>query len=41
LCTPAQAPDGNLPYTDGALQNAAQFDNKFPYLTTPLSGSPQ
>lgn len=41
LCTPAQALNGDLPYTDGALQNAAQFDNKFPYLTTPLSGSPQ
>lgn len=43
FCTDAdaQAPSGRLPYTDGALQNAAQFDNKFPYLTTPLSGSPQ
>jgi hypothetical protein len=34
------APSGQLPYTDGALQNAAQFDNAFPYLTTPLPGSP-
>jgi hypothetical protein len=40
LCTPEEAPDGTAPFTDGALQNAAQFDNKFPYLTTPVSGSP-
>lgn len=39
LCTPEDAPSGALPYTDGALQNAAQFDNQFPYLTTPVSGS--
>jgi hypothetical protein len=40
LCTPEEALDGQLPYTDGALQNAAQFDNQFPYLTTPVAGSP-
>lgn len=40
LCTPEEAPDGTAAFTDGALQNAAQFDNKFPYLTTPVSGSP-
>ncbi len=40
LCTPAQAPSGDLPYTDGALQNAAQFNASFPYLTTPIAGSP-
>ncbi len=39
LCKPEDAPDGALPYTDGALQNAAQFDDVFPYLTTPISGS--
>jgi len=39
LCTPEEALDGQLPYTDGALQNAAQFDNQFPYLTTPVAGS--
>ncbi|MEE9303777.1 MAG: DUF4331 domain-containing protein [Thiotrichaceae bacterium] len=39
LCTAEQAPSGNLPYTDGAIQNAAQFDEVFPYLTTPVSGS--
>ena len=40
LLPPADAPDGQLPYTDGAIQNALQFDNAFPYLTTPLPGSP-
>ncbi len=40
LCQPGDAPDGTLAYTDGALQNAAQFDNAFPYLTTPVAGSP-
>ncbi len=40
LCTPEDAPSGDLPYTDGAIQNAAQFDDVFPYLTTPISGSP-
>jgi len=39
LCTPDDAKNGDLPYTDGALQNAAQFDDTFPYLTTPISGS--
>ncbi len=39
LCTPEDAPDGALAYTDGALQNAAQFDAVFPYLTTPVAGS--
>lgn len=39
LCTPEDAPNGDLAYTDGALQNAAQFDDVFPYLTTPVSGS--
>ena len=40
FCTPADAPSGNLPFTDGALQDASQFDATFPYLTTPLPGSP-
>lgn len=34
------APDGQLPYTDGAEQNALQFTNAFPYLNTPYPGSP-
>jgi len=40
LCTPDDALSGTLLYTDGAVQNSAQFDNSFPYLTTPVSGSP-
>lgn len=39
LCTSKDALDGSLPYTDGAIQNAGQFDDVFPYLTTPISGS--
>ena len=30
----------DLPYTDGVLVNDAQFDNAFPYLRTPIPGSP-
>ena len=30
----------NLPYTDGVLVEDSQFDNAFPYLRTPLPGSP-
>lgn len=40
LCTPEQAASGNLPYTDGVTQTAEQFNTSFPYLTTPLAGSP-
>jgi hypothetical protein len=40
VCEPADAPSGNLPYTDQTLQEASQFDATFPYLTTPLPGSP-
>ena len=40
LLTPDVAPSGQLPFTDGALQNAAMFDDAFPYLTTPIAGSP-
>lgn len=39
LCEPEDAPAGTAPITDGAIQNAAQFDNTFPYVTTPVSGS--
>jgi hypothetical protein len=39
LCTPAQAPVGNVPFTDGAPISAADFDERFPYLRTPLAGS--
>jgi hypothetical protein len=40
FCEPADAPSGDLPYTDGTLQDASQFDAAFPYLTTPIPGSP-
>jgi hypothetical protein len=39
LCTAADAPVGNVPFTDGAPVSAADFDTTFPYLTTPLPGS--
>ncbi|MGV6817645.1 MAG: DUF4331 domain-containing protein [Thiotrichales bacterium] len=39
LCTPEDALSGDLPYTDGALQSADQFDAHFPYLTMPLPGA--
>ncbi len=40
LCDPADAPAGTLPYTDQTYQGADQFDDAFPYLTTPLPGAP-
>lgn len=40
LCNPDDAPNGDLPYTDGVDQHARQFAGSFPYLTTPLAGSP-
>ncbi|HSS78004.1 MAG TPA: DUF4331 domain-containing protein [Thermoanaerobaculia bacterium] len=40
FCSPADAPSGNLPFTDGTLQDVSQFDTVFPYLRTPLPGSP-
>jgi hypothetical protein len=35
----ADAPSGQLAYTDGAHVDATMFDNSFPYLTTPLPGA--
>jgi len=40
LLPAASAPSGTLPITDGALVEASQFDTAFPYLRTPLPGSP-
>ena len=34
------APSGQLPFTDGAITNASHYDTTFPYLRTPLAGSP-
>jgi hypothetical protein len=36
----ASAPSGQLPFTDGAFVNATMFDSAFPYVTTPIPGSP-
>lgn len=40
-CDAADAPAGNLPLTDGAIVDASFFDDAFPYVTTPLPGSPR
>lgn len=40
-CVPADAPSGGLPYTDGATVSDADFAAAFPYLNTPISGSPR
>ena len=37
----AVAPDGAKPFTDGAFVDSSFFDETFPYLRTPLAGSPQ
>jgi hypothetical protein len=39
-CGPGDAPTGNLPFTDGAAISASDFEAAFPYLKTPLAGSP-
>ena len=38
--SPGQAPSGGLDFTDGAIVNDSFFDTRFPYLKTPLAGSP-
>ncbi len=35
-----KAPNANLPFTDGAYVDDSFFDASFPYLRTPLAGSP-
>lgn len=40
LCTPEQAPVGESLFGDNAPVSAADFDDTFPYLTTPIAGSP-
>lgn len=37
---PGKPASADLPYTDGVLVQDSQFDDAFPYLTTPLPGSP-
>ncbi len=41
LCTPANAPVGTVSFTDGAPVSARDLQNVFPYLNTPLPGSPK
>ena len=41
LCTPADAPNGLTPFTDGAPSNASYTMNRFPYLNPALRGSPR
>ncbi len=36
----ASAPSGQLPFTDGAILNDSFIDATFPYLRTPIPGSP-
>lgn len=40
LLSPEVAPDGALPYTDGAAIDATDFPAAFPFLNTPFPGSP-
>jgi len=40
LLPQSDAPSGQLPYTDGALNDETQFDPAFPYIKAPLPGSP-
>jgi hypothetical protein len=38
--TPTQAPSGALDFTDGAFVQCTDFDATFPYIKSPLPGSP-
>ncbi len=40
FCEPGQAIVGTVPFTDGAPVSAADFNEQFPYLLTPIAGSP-
>jgi hypothetical protein len=40
-CAPADAPAGALHFTDGAYLDETFFNPTFPYLKTPIPGSPQ
>ncbi len=41
LCKPADAPTGQVAFTDGAPSNAANIQAVFPYLNPPLRGAPR
>ncbi|NEX61537.1 DUF4331 domain-containing protein [Noviherbaspirillum galbum] len=38
-CAPADAPAGDIDFTDGAYVDSSMFDNAFPYVKAPLAGS--
>ncbi len=40
-CVPGDAPAGAIRFTDGAFLDETAFNGSFPYLKTPLPGSPQ
>ncbi|WP_084419341.1 DUF4331 domain-containing protein [Henriciella litoralis] len=40
FCDPSDAPVGNVPFTDGAPISALELQNTFPYLNSPIPGSP-
>ncbi|MGB9150582.1 MAG: DUF4331 domain-containing protein [Burkholderiales bacterium] len=39
-CVPGDAPSGGIKFTDGAFVDDSYFDASFPYVKTPLAGSP-
>jgi hypothetical protein len=39
-CKPADAPSGAIHFTDGAFVDDSFFDAAFPYIKTPIAGSP-
>lgn len=39
-CKASDAPAGGAPLNDGAMQKASEFKTVFPYLNTPIAGSP-
>jgi len=41
LCKPENAPVGNVAFTDGAPISARDLQGTFPYLNTPIPGSPR
>ena len=41
LCTPSNAPTGQVAFTDGAPISARDLQGSFPYLNTPIPGSPK
>ena len=39
VCSPSDAPVGNVAFTDGAPLSAGELGDRFPYLNTPLPGA--